>query len=423
MSERPTAGPNGSTSPSSAPVSPAWPVPACSPRPGARSCVFEASDGIGGRVRTDLVDGFQLDRGFQVLFTAYPEAQRQLDYDALDLRSFEPGALVRLRWAFPSRARPVSVGQRRASIATSALDVTRAPIGTLPDKARLAKLRRSLLAQVGVRLLRGPDIATSAALRERGFSESIIDRFFRPLFGGIQLDLSLTTSNRMFDVMFRTLANGNAALPAKGMGAIPAQLAASLPAEAIRLRLSSGRDRGHDALAARRRAHRSPSGRRRDRRTGGVSAARAARRAIEAGRVRLVRSAGGARRGTLDRARRRGQRSGREPRGRQRHRTDVRTRRSAPHRSGVPRHGGAGHRGRGAQPDDGLVRPTRSSGGATCARTSSTTRNPTSARRSTPSSKCAWASIATLPATTATPHRSRERSTRDDAPARPCSPI
>ena len=206
---------------------------------GKQVVVLEASDGIGGRVRTDLVEGFQLDRGFQVLFTAYPEAQRQLDYAALELKEFEPGALVRLGGQFHRVPDPFrSDGVR--GIATNALDVTRAPIGTLPDKARMAKLRRSLLGKSAADLLRGPDISTSTALRDRGFSESIIDRFFRPLFGGIQLDLSLTTSNRMFDVMFRTLAAGPAALPAKGMGAIPAQLGASLPAEAIRLRSRVG---------------------------------------------------------------------------------------------------------------------------------------------------------------------------------------
>ena len=201
---------------------------------GRRVVVLEASDAVGGRVRTDVVDGFQLDRGFQVLFTAYPEAQRQLDYEALDLQAFEPGALVRLGGQFHRVPDPFRSGGVRG-IASDAFEVTRAPIGTLPDKARIAKLRRALVSKSATDLLRGPDMTTSAALRDRGFSESIIDRFFRPLFGGIQLDLSLTTSSRMFDVMFRTMATGEAALPARGMGAIPAQLAATLPADAIRL--------------------------------------------------------------------------------------------------------------------------------------------------------------------------------------------
>ena len=134
---------------------------------GKNVVVLEASDGIGGRVRTDDVDGFQLDRGFQVLFTAYPEAQRQLDYDALDLQSFAPGALVRLGGQFHHVADPFRSGGVRG-VATNVLDITRAPIGTLPDKLRIAKLRRTLLSKSASELLRGPDITTSAALRERG---------------------------------------------------------------------------------------------------------------------------------------------------------------------------------------------------------------------------------------------------------------
>lgn len=61
---------------------------------GVQSIICEASDGVGGRVRTDQVNGFLLDRGFQVLLTAYPEAARQLDYDRLQLQYFDSGSLV-----------------------------------------------------------------------------------------------------------------------------------------------------------------------------------------------------------------------------------------------------------------------------------------------------------------------------------------
>jgi phytoene dehydrogenase-like protein len=175
-----------------------------------------------------VVDGFQLDRGFQVLFTAYPEAQRQLDLSALSLERFDRGVLVRVGGRFHRLADPFR-GAGVRGVATGALDATRAPIGALPDKIRMARLRRELLGKPAADLLRGPDLSTATSLRERGFSDSTIDRFFRPLFGGIQLDQSLTTSSRVFDVMFRTLASSDAALPANGMGAIPAQLAAHLP--------------------------------------------------------------------------------------------------------------------------------------------------------------------------------------------------
>ncbi|MEZ5216978.1 MAG: NAD(P)/FAD-dependent oxidoreductase [Ilumatobacteraceae bacterium] len=190
--------------------------------------VLEASDGVGGRVRTDEVDGFLLDRGFQVLLTAYPEAARQLDLAALDLRRFDPGAVVQLG------ARRVVVGDPLRKPGTLFSTAT-APIGSLVDKARIAALRIRLARSDPKQLLRGDDIPTASALRAAGFSPRMIESFFRPLVGGIQLDPALSTSNRMFDVVMRTLAVGDSAVPADGMGAIPAQLAASLPTGTIRI--------------------------------------------------------------------------------------------------------------------------------------------------------------------------------------------
>jgi uncharacterized protein with NAD-binding domain and iron-sulfur cluster len=61
----------------------------------AEIVVFEASDGIGGRIRTDEKDGFLLDRGFRGYFTAYPVARRHLDHGTLNLEAFDPGTIVR----------------------------------------------------------------------------------------------------------------------------------------------------------------------------------------------------------------------------------------------------------------------------------------------------------------------------------------
>ena len=197
---------------------------------GRRVLVLESSDGVGGRVRTDHVDGFLLDRGFQVVLTAYPELHRQLDVPALDLQPFEPGALVWLG----AQGHVVSDPFRRP-LQTWA--TATAPIGSIADKARIARLRARVRRGEARRLLRGsdPDVSTLTALRDQGFSERIIDRFFRPLVGGIQLDPGLATSNRVFEMIFRSLSEGDSAVPAAGMGAIPAQLAAHLPAAAIRL--------------------------------------------------------------------------------------------------------------------------------------------------------------------------------------------
>ncbi len=188
---------------------------------GIETVVVEASDGVGGRVRSDTVGGFILDRGFQVLLTGYPEIHRHLDIAALDLKSFEPGAII---WRHGKGSVVGDPFRRPATLASTSL----APIGTVADKARVALLRAKLRRTDPRALLRGDDTPTHHALRERGFSNDAIERFFTPLFGGIQLDPHLSASSRMFDVIFRTLATGDSAVPARGMGRISAQLADGL---------------------------------------------------------------------------------------------------------------------------------------------------------------------------------------------------
>lgn len=205
--------------------------------------VLEASDGIGGRVRTDHVDGFLLDRGFQVLLTAYPEASRQLDLAALHLRAFDPGALVWRR----GKGHVVGDPFRKP---TTALATALAPIGSVADKLRIVALRRRVRRPAAAALLRGDDTSTITELRNRGFSDEIIDRFFRPLVGGIQLDPTLQTSRRMFDIIFRSLADGDSVVPAAGMGAIPAQLASGLTVGTVQLNTSVSAVDGTTVLLA-----------------------------------------------------------------------------------------------------------------------------------------------------------------------------
>lgn len=189
--------------------------------------LLEAQDGPGGRVRTDYVDGFQLDRGFQVLLTAYPEAQAALDYDALDLHAFEPGALIRLPDGFTRVGDPL----RRPGSAVATL---RAPIGRVADKLRVARLARRLRALSLDEVWRRPERTTREALAAYGFSSTIVERFWRPLLAGIQLDASLATSSRMFEFVVKMLASGENALPAAGIQAIPDQLAGQLTPGRIR---------------------------------------------------------------------------------------------------------------------------------------------------------------------------------------------
>ena len=190
--------------------------------------VLEASDGVGGRVRTDHVDGFTLDRGFQILLTAYPELKKQFDVDALNLQPFDPGALVWIN----GKGKVFSDPLRRPK---SFVATVVAPIGSVVDKIRLATLRLSVTRGNGAALLSHPDITTAKMLSGRGFSPKMIQRFFTPLVGGIQLDPQLTASRRMFDVVFRMLNQGDAVVPAAGMSAISEQLASHTPAEKIHL--------------------------------------------------------------------------------------------------------------------------------------------------------------------------------------------
>jgi phytoene dehydrogenase-like protein len=189
--------------------------------------ILEASDGVGGRVRTDRVEGFLLDRGFQVLQTAYPEARRVLNYPALNLKSFYPGVLV----YFNGRLHRVGDPLRHPGHFFSTVF---SHVGTLTDKLRVARLRWRVSQGSMEDLFRRPETSTIAALKAQGFSESMIERFFRPFFSGVFFDRELASSSRMFEFVFRVLAQGDTSLPAGGIGAIPAQLAESLPVGAIR---------------------------------------------------------------------------------------------------------------------------------------------------------------------------------------------
>ncbi|HEX8994777.1 MAG TPA: NAD(P)/FAD-dependent oxidoreductase [Ktedonobacterales bacterium] len=198
--------------------------------------VIEASDHIGGRVRTDhSPDGFLLDRGFQTLFTAYPAARRNLDYRALRLKKFTPGAIIIRdgRWhevADPRRA-PLLLGRTLAT-----------PMLTFADKLRLLRLtgysRRRKERDIFFGKLRGkgPERTIYQELKRRHFSENgFIDNFARPFYGGVFLDHKLETSARMLFFVQKMLASGDIVIPEQGIGAITDQLAAALPPDTIKL--------------------------------------------------------------------------------------------------------------------------------------------------------------------------------------------
>jgi len=195
--------------------------------------LLERRDRVGGRVRTRERDGYRLDRGFQVLFTAYPAVRRELDLEELELRRFSPGAVL----ARPNHRSTLADPVRAPRAFPATLFNTDVTIG---DKLRVAKLRGDLADPDFETAFSGPDESIADYLRSRGFSERFLERFAGPFYGGITLDRSLSTSKRVFEYTFGMLSAGDTAVPAAGMGAISDQLAAVARAEGATLETNTG---------------------------------------------------------------------------------------------------------------------------------------------------------------------------------------
>ncbi|GGG39262.1 protoporphyrinogen/coproporphyrinogen oxidase [Hymenobacter glacieicola] len=202
-------------------------------RAGRPVLVLDAADAVGGRIRTDVTpEGFRLDRGFQVLQTKYPEVQHLMDYGALQLRAFRSGAVIRL----PDGQQTTLVNPLQQP--TAAFSALTSRVGTLPDKLRLASLVQHVRGFSSGQLISRNStnqLDTLTFLRQYGWSEQIIQNFFRPFFGGVYLDRGLGTAANFFEFVFKQFVEGEAALPALGMQQIPEQLAARLPQGSVRL--------------------------------------------------------------------------------------------------------------------------------------------------------------------------------------------
>ena len=185
---------------------------------GADVTLYERRETVGGRVRSRTVDGYTLDRGFQVLFPAYPAAQRELDLEALDLRRFSPGATI----ARPGKRSALGDPLRDPGVAIETLFNDEVTLG---DKLRLYRLQRELRGRSVEEVLRRGGSTIETYLADRGFSDGFVDAFAAPFYGGITLDRSLSTDSAVFEYTFKMLTEGATAVPAEGMGAIAAQLA------------------------------------------------------------------------------------------------------------------------------------------------------------------------------------------------------
>ncbi len=193
--------------------------------------LLEGSDAVGGRVRTDMVNGFLLDRGFQIFLSAYPEAKEILDYDSLELQPFYPGALI---WSNGSMHKVADPFRRPIDAAAGIFN----PIGSFGDKLKMASLQESVISSGRSSVATLPDTlreetTTLSRLAEIGFSSNITQKFFKPFFSGIYLEPELQTSSTMFEFVFKMLAKGDNTLPSMGMQSIPTQIAQHLPSESI----------------------------------------------------------------------------------------------------------------------------------------------------------------------------------------------
>lgn len=186
--------------------------------------VIEASDAVGGRVRTDRVDGFRLDRGFQVLNTAYPELTAQVDLDQLDLRHFNRAMLLHVNG---ETVRLEDPRRKPREIFTAA----RSPIGGMRDKAAFAAYAGFVAYAPESVLRRQKDRPAAERWGRFGMSQMIIDRCLRPFFSGLLLETDMSTSSRFTDLMMRRFIRGSAAVPAAGMQALPDLLAHNLTVE------------------------------------------------------------------------------------------------------------------------------------------------------------------------------------------------
>ena len=208
---------------------------------GYKPIVLEASSSVGGRVKTDFIEGYQLDHGFQVLLEGYPKAQEYLDYDALELQPFLPGAQI-----FKNGASQI-IGDPLRSFKLW-IPTLRASVGTLSDKIKILKLNRQLKKQSVEDCFHESGKTTLQYLQEKGFSHEIITDFFKPFFSGIFLEPNLETSSAMFEFVYKMFGEGMATLPKAGIEAIPQQLQGKLKQTTFRFETKVNRVENNQIL-------------------------------------------------------------------------------------------------------------------------------------------------------------------------------
>jgi len=191
--------------------------------------LIERENQLGGRLKTDNVDGFVLDHGFQVMLSAYPELRAIFAEGELGEKYFGSGAILVTGSGNKKMADPAKhLAAGIAGVFNNALPVS--------DLLKLRGLKQKLKSKSIEEIFNTrQEITTLAYLTKEGFSEKAIDRFFKPFYGGIFLEDELSTSASMFEFTFKMFAEGQAALPKEGIQSIATSLANKLPSSSIRL--------------------------------------------------------------------------------------------------------------------------------------------------------------------------------------------
>ena len=197
---------------------------------GINFLLLEATDRVGGRVKTDQIDGYRLDHGFQVLLTAYPEAKKWLNYEKLHLKSFSPGSLV----LYPN-GQMDQIGDPLRD-PSSLVSTMASNVGSLKDKLAILKLKKRLSKTSIDSIFIKEEKTTYETLNaDYGFSPKMVDNFFRPFYSGIFFENDLNTSRRMFDFVFKMFSEGDVCVPNTGMGAVSEYMASFIPDDQILL--------------------------------------------------------------------------------------------------------------------------------------------------------------------------------------------
>ncbi len=189
--------------------------------------VYEASDGVGGRMSTVACGDYPIDVGFHVLHTAYPTVKRWIDLDKLDAKPMDPCT--------------VSIDPRsgRKRIMGDALKAPRYLLPTLKavgirDGLRFFKWRMQTSSNDLERSMDHAAPTISAGLQQRRFRPST-QRVLKPLFAGITLDPSLSERFSFADFTWGAMAHGMMVVPKKGIAAVPQQLAQRLKSATLHL--------------------------------------------------------------------------------------------------------------------------------------------------------------------------------------------